>query len=81
MKTTIDIPDPLLSQARQIAATERTTLRALIEEGLRAVVERRRRGQPFRLRDGSVGGEGLQPEFADGDRARIRAANYEGHGG
>jgi len=29
MKTTLDIPDPLLREARKIAARERTTLRRL----------------------------------------------------
>jgi hypothetical protein len=35
MKTTLDIPDPLLREARTVAARERTTLRALVEQGLR----------------------------------------------
>jgi hypothetical protein len=32
MKTTVDISDPLLREARKIAARERTTLRALVEQ-------------------------------------------------
>jgi hypothetical protein len=35
MKTTIDISEPLLREARNIAARERTILRVLIEQGLR----------------------------------------------
>ena len=34
MKTTVDIADSLFEAARRAAARERTTLRALIEEGL-----------------------------------------------
>jgi Bacterial antitoxin of type II TA system, VapB len=35
MKTTIDIADALLEEARQAAEASRTTLRALVEAGLR----------------------------------------------
>jgi len=35
MKTTIELPDELLIQAKQFAAGQRTTMRALIERGLR----------------------------------------------
>ena len=39
MKTTIDIADGLLDQARERARAEGRTLRAVIEEGLRRVLE------------------------------------------
>jgi hypothetical protein len=82
MKTTLDIPDPLLDDARKLAAREGTTLRALVEQGLRQVIaERRARKKPFKLRDGSFGGEGLQPEFADADWDKFLSAIYEGRGG
>jgi hypothetical protein len=81
MKTTIEISDPLLRDARKAAAKEGTTLRALVEQGLRKVLaERRQRKPPFRLRKASVKGQGLQPEFADGGWGRIRDAIYEGRG-
>jgi hypothetical protein len=35
MKTTIELPDDLLVAAKQHAARERTTLRAMVERGLR----------------------------------------------
>jgi hypothetical protein len=80
-KTTLDISDPLLRDAKKLAAAEGTTLRALVEQGLRNVVaERRRRAQPFRLRKASVAGQGLNPEL-DGDWQRIRDLSYEGRGG
>jgi hypothetical protein len=41
MKTTIEISDPLLEAARQLAGREKTTVRALVEEGLRRVIEDR----------------------------------------
>ncbi len=80
MKTTIQIADSLLAEAKGVAAQEKTTVRALVEEGLRRVLDKRRRRKPFKLRDMSVKGKGLSPEFADGSWAKIRDAIYEGRG-
>jgi hypothetical protein len=62
MRTTVDLPDELLRQARARAAAEGTTLTALLAEGLRlrlsgSPTDRRR---PKRLPISTVGG-GLQP--------------------
>ena len=38
MKTTIELSDPLFQSAKQLAQQNQTTLRALIEEGLRRVL-------------------------------------------
>ena len=35
MKTTLDLPDELLMEAKKYAVEKRTTLKALVEEGLR----------------------------------------------
>lgn len=80
MKTTVEIADGLARAAKELAAREGTTLRELIEAGLRAVLRERRRKSPFRLRDASVGGRGLRPEFRGADWERIREAAYEEHG-
>ena len=58
----------------------KTTLRALIEAGLRQVLSNRWRRARFRLRDASFGGRGLQLGFREGDWQRIREAAYEGRG-
>jgi Arc/MetJ family transcription regulator len=81
MKTTIDITDSLLASAKKLAARRGTTLRALVETGLRHVLEDSERREPFRLRDESFAGRGLQPEFRDGSWERIRDAAYQGRGG
>jgi hypothetical protein len=60
MKTTIDIADPLLEAAKKTATREGTTLRALVELGLRQVIEKKR-SVAFRLRKASFRGKGLQP--------------------
>ena len=81
MKTTVEIPDPLAEEARAVAQRDKTTLRELIETGLRMVLRERRRETRFRLRDASFRGRGLQPEYQDEDWQRIRNAAYEGRGG
>ncbi|HKF78409.1 MAG TPA: DUF2191 domain-containing protein [Candidatus Dormibacteraeota bacterium] len=80
MKTTVEIADPLLAAARRTAAARGTTVRALIEAGLRRVLEEQDRDAAFHLRDVSFGGDGLAPEFAEGGWQRVREAIYEGHG-
>jgi hypothetical protein len=80
MKTTIEISDPLLCEARELAAREGVTLRTLVERGLQRVVAEGHR-PPFRLRKASFKGEGLQPEMRDAGWDRIRDAIYEGRGG
>ncbi len=76
MKTTVELPDELLRAAQSIARAEGTTLKSLLEEGLRAVLERHRGGGQFALPDASVDGRGLLPEFADASWATIREASY-----
>ena len=63
------------------AAREGTTLRALVERGLREVLRVDRTWRRFELRDARVGGHGLQAEFQDADWQRIREAAYEGREG
>ena len=83
MKTTLEIADPLLAEAKAVAARDDTTLRALVEEGLRAVLLRKKSSRAFRLRDASFKGRGLHPEFAarDGWSSLREAAYGEGRGG
>jgi len=58
MKTTVEIAEHLLRQAKSTAHREGTTLRALLEEGLRWALGRRRRKPDFELADGRVPGKG-----------------------
>jgi len=81
MKTTLDISDSLLRQARKLAAREGTTLRALIEQGLRRVVAEKQRRPAFRLRKASFKGRGLKPDLREADWERLRDLAYEGRGG
>ncbi|MBW2030141.1 MAG: DUF2191 domain-containing protein [Deltaproteobacteria bacterium] len=81
MKTTVDISTSLLQEAKKIAQKERSTLKALIEEGLQKVLKERRRKPRFRLRKATFKGKGLQPDVAGASWERIREMTYEGRGG
>ncbi len=76
MKTTVDLPDSLLREAQESARATNTTLRALIEDGLRTVLARRQATTEFTLRDASVAGQGVRPELRGASWERIRDEIY-----
>jgi hypothetical protein len=80
MKTTIEISDPLLEAARQVASQEKSTVRALVEEGLRKVIEERKRSLGFKLRRATFKGQGLQPQVAGASWEQLRELIYQGRG-
>jgi hypothetical protein len=51
MKTTLDLRDDLLAEAKALAAKERTTLTKMIEEGLALRMRRQRRQDVGKLAD------------------------------
>jgi hypothetical protein len=81
MKTTIEISDALLEAAKRRAAEKGTTLRMLMEEGLRRVLGEARARGAFVLRDASVAGEGVLPGVREGGWERIAELTYDGRGG
>ena len=82
MKTTIEISDPLLRDAKRLALREGTTLRTLVETGLRHELERRKApAAGFRLRRASFKGKGLQPGVDGLTWDQLRALAYAGRGG
>lgn len=78
VKTTVELPDSLLEEAKRLAAKQGTTLKQLMEMGLRHVIATQKPDKPFRLRKCSVGGEGLVEDL---DWPQIRERIYEGRGG
>jgi len=79
MKTTVEIPDTLLRDAKEYAARQGIPLRQVVERGLQMVLK----GSPppgrrFRLGTVTTKGEGLA---CDDDWNTIRSLIYEGHGG
>ena len=55
MKTTVEIADDLLRRAKALATARNTTLRAVIEQGLRQVLRKDGTPTDFTLQDASVG--------------------------
>ena len=80
MKTTIEISDSLLEEAKKVAQRERSTVKALVEEGLRRMVKERKSKGPFKLRKVTFKGKGLQPGVAGSSWDRMREITYEGRG-
>ncbi len=79
MKTTVEISDDLLSEAKQYAAAHGETFRQFLESSLRNKLENSKAEKPkFKLRDGSFGGDEPMPAM---DWPTLRALIYEGHGG
>jgi hypothetical protein len=73
MKTTVDLPDDLMIEVKKAAAERRTTIRAMVERGLRrelAAPDPDRRGRR-RIRWVTVAG-GLPPGVDVGDRAAMQ---------
>ena len=74
MKTTVEIPDELFVAAKRRAAEDRSTLRAIIERGLRAQLHRpraiRTRARRLAIRWVVVDG-GLPPGLDLRDRASM----------
>jgi hypothetical protein len=80
MKTTVEISDALLAAARKLAVKRGTTVRALIEEGLRRLVSARNDRGSFKLPDRSWGSGGLRAEYRGASWDEIRDASYSGRG-
>ncbi len=55
VKTTVDLADPLLKRAKQLARRTHRPLRELIELGLQRVLEEESAVRPYKLPDRSVG--------------------------
>jgi hypothetical protein len=81
MKTTVEIADDLADAARDLARRRGTTLRTVIEEGIRLALREQHGQRRFQLRDASVSGSGLSREFAGQNPASALDAAYEGRGG
>ncbi|HET8642479.1 MAG TPA: DUF2191 domain-containing protein [Pseudonocardiaceae bacterium] len=81
MKTTIEINDELLRQAKVVAAERGVTLRALIERALHRELESMERDKrQYAPRDASVGGSEINPEFLPWHWDKVRDLSYEDRG-
>jgi len=79
MKTTVEISDGLLRQAKEYAARHGIPMRKVLEFGLQLALHAKRpERRSFRLKTVTTKGEGL---LCDEDWSVIRSLIYEGHGG
>ena len=78
MKTTVEIPDALMAEAKKYASVRGLSFREVLEMSLRRTVEQQpAEKKPFRLRKTSFKGKGQLIH----DWETIRALIYEGRGG
>ena len=79
VKTTVELPDSLMRDAKAFAAKRGIPLREVFQQGLEAVL---RNGsapsKPYRMKTITTDGEGLQVQ---GGWDEIRSMIYEGRGG
>lgn len=72
MRTTIDLPDDLLAQAKKLAAELHRTLSAVIQDALREALARRRRpARPVPVKLTTFGEAGLHPGVDLDDTAAL----------
>lgn len=73
MKTTIDLPDALAREAKELAHRQGVSLRELVVEGLRSEITRRSIAPPVDFGFPTVGGRGLAVDL---DPASVITASY-----
>ena len=80
MKTTIDIHDVLLERAKRHAKARGWTLRAVVEEGLRRVLDEPAPAVPYKLEDCRVGDPDGENPLKHYTWPELRDLIYEGRG-
>jgi hypothetical protein len=81
MKTTIEIADDLFQRAQSLARKEKTTFRALTEQGLRLVLKEKQQAKTKKLPPlVTVRGHGLSEEFGNGTWEQLREEFYRERG-
>jgi hypothetical protein len=77
MRTSFDLPDPLLDDAKRLAIERGVPLRDLVEEGLRLVLAAQgKRAKPYKLENFTYGTGGLVEGLEWGDWDRMQELSY-----
>lgn len=66
MKTTVELPDALLREAKAYAARQGVPMREVFERGLRAVLEEAPK-EPFKLKMIPTSGRGMVKDYTWGE--------------
>lgn len=69
-----------MKRSKQLARKEHVTLKALVEEGLQLLLQKRSNRKPAPLKPVTCSGKGLSSEFQNASWEHIRQAAYNGHG-
>ena len=80
VKTTVEIADELFERAQEYARQEKTTFRALTEQGLRLVLREKQRARKKLPPLVTVRGRGLTGAFKGAGWEKIRDEIYRGRG-
>jgi hypothetical protein len=72
----VEISDDLLKRSQQLAKREGTSLRAILEEGLRLAMKSRQMRQRAQFQFPTFGKDGLNEEFRDASWDAIRDTIY-----
>lgn len=72
MKTSFDIAESLLREVKQLAKQRGTTTKSVVEQALIKLLAEAETTQKFELRDLSVPGGGMTPEYQNASWERIR---------
>lgn len=78
MKTTVDISDALLIRAKRYARKTGQPLRAVLEEGLRRVLDSEPEVAPYKMPDASVGRIGEPNPLESMSWSELRDEMYGG---
>lgn len=76
MRTSVDIPEPLLRRAKKLAQTRGVTLRQLLVDGLRSIVHRESQVGKHSMRNFAFGRGGLVSGLSWSDTERIDELTY-----
>jgi hypothetical protein len=82
MKTSLELSANLFNKAKKVAQQRNTSLKALIEEGLRLLLERHESRKSIKPKVITFGKDGLTEEYVGRglDWNSIREEIYRGHG-
>jgi hypothetical protein len=80
MKTTFDLPEPLLRDVQKLAKERHTTTKSLVEQALARLLDDAASAKPYVMPDASYGSGGLSVEFRDAPWETIRDEIYGDRG-